>query len=65
MKLKIKFSQRETMTVSGTKLAKHIQIVPDFDSIRLTQADIREVSDKAIEMLGKRLVAKRMKGARK
>lgn len=61
MKVKIRFSQRETMTVSENVLSKDVKIVPELVDFKVTDKDGKIIIDNALAALGSRLTGKRMK----
>lgn len=61
MKVRIRFSQRETMTVNETVLSKDVKIVPELVDFKVTDKDGKIIIDNALAALGGRLTGKRMK----
>lgn len=61
MKVKIRFSQRETMTVNEGVLSKDVKIIPELVDFKVTDKDGRIIIDNALAALGGRLAGKRMK----
>ena len=64
MKVKIRFSQQETMTVNEGVLSKDVKIVPELVDFKITDKDGKIIIDNALAALGSRLTAKRMKVTR-
>ena len=61
MKVKVRFSQRETMTVTENVLSKDVKIVPELVDFKVTDKDGKIIIDNALAALGSRLTGKRMK----
>ena len=61
LKVKVRFSQRETMTVTENVLSKDVKIVPELVDFRVTDKDGKIIIDNALAALGSRLTGKRMK----
>lgn len=59
MKVKIRFSQRETMTVSEGVLSKDVKIIPTLTGIEITNKDGELIKDTVVTALGSRLAQKR------
>lgn len=64
LKVKIRFSQQETMTVNEGVLSKDVKIVPELVDFKITDKDGKIIIDNALAALGSRLTAKRMKVTR-
>lgn len=61
MKVKIRFSQRETITATESVLSKNVKIIPELVDFKVTDKDGRIIIDNALAALGSRLTGKRMK----
>ena len=61
LKVKVRFSQRETMTVTENVLSKDVKIVPELVDFKVTDKDGKIIIDNALAALGSRLTGKRMK----
>lgn len=64
MKVKIRFSQKETITANEGVLSKNIKIVPELVDFKITDKDGKIIIDNALAALGSRLTGKRMKVTR-